>query len=751
MNPLPNEPFRKRRPTGKPPKSQFSVKLAGVQEAYQSGEVESALAALDELSTGHADDPKTLSRIVSTVADAGRDQGSFDDAVEHYRRSLEILDEGEDVRLWLRPAIGEISSLLKAVRVEEAVQRAGEIWQQAQEYYQRVEAEHATTTAQLQQAGRIRVKARPVRPSVFATKMGNAFFEEGYLDAARQLYLQAVLITPNGASRARQGLARIAMADDDPAIAERYARESLLVGKFQNKTIPSWELLVVARKKQEKPLLDEELYQSFLITTKTGVKARGLLTIVKCLRGYGDPRWQEIARSWMESESDEDEVIAVEMAKLLIAEEKILSADPRLVAASAHRILRSELVSPQEMIAAAKAVVSGILRGGGTPQIDALAAKVERRFGPEKTFEARHAMALGAMLGGNHDLARQILATNFTVATAGSDSWGRTLWAWARMEKVLKRFDAAAALYLDVARHPATPARFRIQALLTALRIVTEHEGATNPDALIVEVAKVVSTIDDYATLLDAGRQLSLAGNKLASLKKIVATRGYDAAYLAFAEAAEPTSAMAILNFVARRQFYDLGAQSELIRFWNEFPYEKREALWSKSTDYWEYQSLLFRAYIAEGRIAEAEALVSEAIDDGSAPPNGLLHIGTAVANWHMTTGKIVDAMVHFDWLTKEQPTHRLAAFGHYWLGLLAYHRKAIPMAQNRFEALRRCFSVTPTLYWEWELDSRAAIMLNRMGTAIIDVTQFTEEYLARQERLLDSDLHCLSESRLPI
>ena len=66
----------------------------------------------------------------------------------------------------------------------------------------------------------------------------------------------------NGAARARQTLARIALGSDDPATTERYARESLQMGRFKAKTVASWRLLVAARGRQDKRPLDADLVES---------------------------------------------------------------------------------------------------------------------------------------------------------------------------------------------------------------------------------------------------------------------------------------------------------------------------------------------------------------------------------------------------------------------------------------------------------------------------------------------------------
>ena len=219
-----------------------------------------------------------------------------------------------------------------------------------------MEEELATTTEQLEEGGPLRIGPRPVRPSVVLTRLGNLFLEEGHMDTARHFYQQAVLISPRGATRARQGMATVCMAATEDAEAEQYAREALQMGKFQAKTICCWETLIAARAKQGKALLDPELFTSLQINQQGPVLARAMLAIVKALRAYGDLRWKQIAEEWISRPEVIDEIIEVEMAKILLSEEKLIGHDPRLIALSAHRIFRSGQVSPKEMVATAKDV-----------------------------------------------------------------------------------------------------------------------------------------------------------------------------------------------------------------------------------------------------------------------------------------------------------------------------------------------------------------------------------------------------------
>ena len=212
------------------------------------------------------------------------------------KKTLQRLpDNSLAIRIWIRPAMGEIRALLSAVRPEEALVCADEVWKRARQYHADLEAQMSTTNQELRKGGKIRVAKRPIRPSVILSGLGNAFLDEGYINSARDFYQQAVLTSPNGASRARQGLAQIALAEDRNSDAEQYARESIQMGKFQAKTVAAWPMSVGARFKQGKNPLDEELFTSLNLNRDGRVRARAVHAIVKALRAHGDERWQKIA------------------------------------------------------------------------------------------------------------------------------------------------------------------------------------------------------------------------------------------------------------------------------------------------------------------------------------------------------------------------------------------------------------------------------------------------------------------------
>ena len=116
-----------------------------------------------------------------------------------------------DSQAWFRPWLGEVRSLLKSGNVAGALDRAAALVAQAVS----AEAAFAQLTAQAQAAlnagGPVTIPPRPPRASVVASRLGRIFFLEGELDAARQLFASAGQLNPNGGTRARLGLAEVAL------------------------------------------------------------------------------------------------------------------------------------------------------------------------------------------------------------------------------------------------------------------------------------------------------------------------------------------------------------------------------------------------------------------------------------------------------------------------------------------------------------------------------------------------------------
>lgn len=719
-----------------------SIALRDVTNQINRRRYEEALTALDKLARQGITDPARFSQISSLAADSQFALARYSDAVALYGRALAYLTDEKRIRAWIRPALGEVRALLKAIETEAAYQRAIEIWQRASDSQGELEEELETTTDELEEQGPVLIAPRPVRPSVVLTRLGNLFLEEGYMDYARYFYQQAVLLSPRGATRARQGMATVCMAATEDAEAEKYAREAIQMGKFQAKTICCWETLIAARAKQGRDLLDAELFTSLQINQSGPVLARAMLSIVKALRGYGDLRWKQIAEDWITAPEIVDEIIEVEMAKILLSEEKLIGHDPRLIALSAHRIFRSSQVSPKEMVATAKDVTQMLLLEADEPNVRGLAEKARRRFGDDLRGEVLHAIALGAMMARRHDIAREILHEQLSLLPRGSKQWAMDLSALARMEVVLENHEAAATHYLDFADTEEIQTDFRVQAILKWLEHAKAAGGEIDTAAASEKLGRIVTGDLDLVVLLNIGRHLTYFDG-FETLRAQVIDAAEAKGVAQFDQVTTPEEAIGILIRLTRKQNWDFRRYETVTAFWEALSEKKREWLWSEKSDYWEYYSLVFEAYIAQGNTDQAIHIAAAIVNADNTPPNGLVWLGTAYANWRMQQRDTTEAFRHYEWLVKELPTHPVAAWGYYWLAVRALSEGENELAKKKAAALRRCFAGKPDFLWQWDLDARAVSIIQQTSSehALAPSEIYPDKFVLEQSRYIQSDL----------
>lgn len=722
-----------------------STALRTVSNLINRRRYEDALEELNRLATSGVTDKGRLSQIASLAADSQFALARYPEALALYQRALGYLAEEKRVRSWLRPALGEVRTLLKAIEYERAYEAALAIWKRAADSQLELEEELSTTPEELDETGPLLIGPRPVRPSVVLTRLGHLFLEDGHMDTARHFFQQAVLISPRGATRARQGMAIVSMAAADDAEAEKYAREALQMGKFQAKTICCWETLIAARAKQGKDLLDAELFTSLQINQQGPVLARAMLSIIKAMRGYGDLRWKQIAEEWISRPEVVDEIIEVEMAKILLSEEKLISHDPRLIALSAHRIFRSDQVSPKEMVATAKDVTHMLLLDGDEPNVRGLAEKAQRRFGADLKGEVLHAIALGAMMARRHDFAREILLEQISSLPRGSTQWAIDLSALARMEVVLGNNEAAATHYLNFADTEEIQTDFRVQALLKWLENAKDAGAGADMGAAAERLGRIVSGDLDLVVLLNIGRHLSYVQGFETLRDQVVAAAEQKGQRL-FHEATTPEDAISILVRLTRKQQWDFQRFEAVTEFWESLDEKKREWLWSEKSEYWEYYSLVFEAYLTQGRSEAAVDIAAGIVNATSTPPNGLVWLGTAYANWRMQQRDHAEAFRHYEWLVKELPTHPVASWGYYWRAVQALANGDEPLARQNAAALRRCFAGRPAYAWQWSLDSRAALILTKLSAAntMNKISRYSQDFLSNNLTVINGDLQKL-------
>ena len=588
------------------------------------------------------------------------------------------------------------------------------------------------------------VGPRPVRLTTILTRFGNLFLQEGYIENANDFYREAISIAPNGASRARQGLSKIAIANGKFEDAERFSRESLQMGRFQAKTLHSWALYYEARQKRGLAIHDAELFASMLGVSGKSVRNRAIVVVVESLRKWSDPAWKRIASEWISKPKSEfDPIFQIELSKVLLAEAKVVDSDPNTVVLAAQNILKQPMTAPSEMVGLAKTLALFSLRATGDAKVLQQTLKlIQAKVSIGSYAKVVHSASLGAMLAGRHDVARDLLTTQLGGLLPSTRQWRISQWALARMEGAVKNHSVAAAHFLRVAEQSETPPRFQIQGILEWL--LQLQKSGISPDIAQTEqrLKAILARVEDYSLLLDAARQLALAGNSFTDLKNLVAAAGIKGAKKAFQEATDPKLALEPLLHLARRQYYELFMSADIHQFWNSLPMAKREWLWTQDERFWEYMSLVILSYQAVDNAGEAENLTIALLSSNTIPAHGVTHIAAAYADLLLIENDYVKAKVFLDKAVAASPFHRLCANAYYWRALHGRNAGDKQTVIVNAQMIRRCFGTRPSFGSEWALDSRAILLLGETSnnSNIEEQNRYSKSYLATQLETINED-----------
>jgi tetratricopeptide (TPR) repeat protein len=712
--------LRKRTTAKTAPNSPFSKSLRDARELIAAGDTENGLAALNQLAAGSRN-PVRRAKILLSIGESETRHSRHNEAHAAYSKASLFANQAADADLTLAAGTGMIRSLLRSLRSDEAKAAATQLLADLEAAGKQFSDIQNLTPEQLAKQSSITVPARPPRLTVGLTKIATAFMESGLTDEAKSFLLKAIQLSPNGASRARQSLAKLALASDEPALAERYAREALLMGRFQAKTTAAWQLYLDARARQNlTPILEPDVFAAFKQHAKGRIASASALSIARSLRAHGDPLWKEIATSVL-THIDGDKVITTEIGKLLHADNKLFrSASPSKIAANALRMMRADDCSAQEAVAHAKQYVRFSLEDGREPDIARVINLAERRFAPVLAFAIRHSMSLGAMMAVKHDLARTWLNSLITdTARAGQpEAWSRATWALARMESLLGNNAEAALWYMEVAAQPTTPPRFKIQAMLRGLKFLGKSgDASTDIGQLTEKVRAILKVTDDFRILLDAARQLALAGSNFTSLTSEAAQMGVNQAKKDAEQALTSQEQLKIHEYIARKLHCDLvGQNEEVVTLWNSHsPQQKSDFAATGGSVWFEYVRTVFLAKIALGLTEQAETLASGIVDANKATPEGYVIVGSAYAEWLVRNGNVDKAFEFFEWISKEAPTHRKASIAHYWLALSRFKSGAKSESMAFALAAKRCFSGNPSLLWEWDILAKTDYLIHLM------------------------------------
>ncbi len=652
------------------------------------------------------------------VGDSEFHRGAFEEAAVIYQRAATLSLDHD--RLWLRPLVGQVQALLKAVRVDEAQMMARHACDLARKKMADFNEQVSSANQLLASQGRVSVSLLPPRESVVATRMGSIFLREGEPALAREFFEKALLVNPGGACRARQGLARIALAMNDPARALTLAEESIRGGRYAAKTLAAWPLLIAARRRLGGWQISQNLLNG-LDMAPPGVRARAVLAITRELRNGDMRQWREVAQKWSTREGKRFPIVEAELRKMILASARAAPGDAEAKRKLAEELLKTPGLSRNEWLAAAKECIRAGLWEGRRPNLDALIRHADAQYGGDSGPRTAHSLAISCMMAKRHDLARPLLQRNIANLPAGKSLWGKSVWALARMESLLGNHMVAAGWYRTFCEADSIPIRFRLQAQLLWMNALM---AAGKPEALIEArpaIERLLAAVQDPEVLLDFARQLYSVSPQLYSWSFQLFEQGERLALANFAAAQQPAVASEILFKLTRRQVNDFNRAGRAIDFWEKLPAEKKEWLWSSQACFWEYLGWLAEAYGRQGGAGAAEVFARTWLDDPATPPEGAVCVGIPYVKWLVGRCRADEALALCDRLVEEAPTHRSCAWAWYWKALKARKQGDAVEAKRCASAIRRAQGVDRRLQPEWKLEARALLLLADLDPRRVD------------------------------
>lgn len=724
--------MRKRKNELKRKESPFSSSLRRIGEFIQKRDFPAALAKADQAiaSSGGSD----KARVLALVGDSEFKRGRFAEAAQiHLQAATESVNH---VSLWLRPYIGQVRALLKVPQVNDALVMARHAVALA-------EAKMAEFNEQVRQAGdlvrasgSVEVPSVPLRVSVVATRMGYLFLQEGEPEAAEEFFQKAIESAKGGANRARQGLAQIALARGELGKAFNTALDAIRMGKSKAKTISAWSTMIAARRQIGGWKISDELIKG-LDKAPAGLRARTTLHIIRELRKNDMRQWRDVAARWIAKEGHAFPKYEKEIRKLMLSSAKLVPSDIDGKREAAEHLLDMRVLGPKDWLMGAKEFVCTSLWGGKPVDIASLLAAAESKYGDHFVPRAAHSLALSCMMAKRHDLARPLLQANIQQCNPGSRTWGKSVWALARMENFLGNHAQAAQGYRQYFESPRLPERFRLQAQLQWVKSLIDSGQS---DALMEAKALMTATLSgvrDPDVLMNFARQLQSGPAELKEWGRELFAQGEALALEQFNVATHPAVAMAILFKLTRRQVVDFKHSNEAVALWESFDAEKQDWLWSESSIFWEYIGLIFEAYVRLGNSARAEIFAKEFLDDPAVPVNSIPHVAMPFAAWLIQHGRAAEGLILCERLTKESPSHSRCASAWYWLALAAFKKGDIALAKTYAAYIRMSQGVNIGLRTEWSMDSRAMLILCDMNSEQVDLAAIKSDRADFDKQLL--------------
>jgi tetratricopeptide (TPR) repeat protein len=710
-------------------KTALSMKLREIGDLIQRGRHADGLSKADAALANARLAKKDKSRVLAMVADSEFRLGRFEAAAQiQLKVAAATID---DPTLWLRAYIGEVRALLKSPNVEQAIMMADHAVAVAETKMADFNEKVRLAKQSVEEGGSVEVPPVPVRVSVVATRMGYLFLQEGEPEAAEALFTRAIGSTKGGANKARQGLAKIALARGEFGKAISMASDAIHRGGFKVKTLDAWKTLISARRQLCGWKIRERLIAG-LDTVPAGLRARTILTIVRELRKNDMRQWRVVAKNWSQKEGRHFPIIETEIRKMTLASAKAEPGNATDKREKAEQLLQMPDLSAKEWLNGTKEFVRASLWEGNTVNFGQLIASAVSAYGEEFAPRARHSLALSCMMAKRHDLARPLLQENIQQNPYGNPMWAKSVWALARMESLLGDHAASAVFYRQFADEASISNKFRLQAQLLWCK---ELIAAGQPGPLLEARSMMEATlanVNDPDVLMNFARQLQYGPEVFRNWGAQLFEQGNAISRQRIADTTSPSEAISILFKLTRRQTDDFSRYEEVIAYWEGLNQDKRDWLWSERRVFWEYLGLVFKAYVRAGDAQRAEAFAYEFINDSATPPEGRAQIGIPYALFLVENDRISEALSLFTQLTKQVPTHPLSAFAWYWKALESHKCGRITERNRYCYCLRIAQGVNGGLLREWSFDAKAQLLLADLQVDGIDLqsVNYTAEFL---------------------
>ena len=694
-------------------KSELSSALRQIGDSVQRGRHAVGLAKADAVLGGAGLSKIERARVVAMVADSEFKRGRFDEAAQIQLRVA--ADTIEDPTLWLRAYIGEVLALLKSPNAEDALMMARHAVEVAETKMVDFDEKVRLAKQAVEDGGTVEVPPVPVRVSVVATRMGYLFLQEGEPEAAEEFFNRAIESTKGGANKARQGLAKIALARGEFGKAINMASDAIRRGGYKVKTLDAWKTLISARRQLCGWKIRERLIAG-LDTVPAGLRARTILTIVRELRKNDMRQWRDVAENWSKKEGRHFPVIETEIRKMALASAKAEPGNATDKREKAEQLLQMPNLSAKEWLNGTKEFVRASLWEGSAVDFGQLIASAVLAYGEEFGPRARHSLALSCMMAKRHDLARPLLQENIQMDPYGNPMWAKSVWALARMEGLLGDHAASAVLYRQFADEDSISNKFRLQAQLNWCQ---ELIAAGEPGPLLEARALMEATlagVSDPDVLMNFARQLQLGPDELREWSTELYSRGKTVIIQNFNAENNPAIAAKAIFRLTRRQIYDFNRPAEVVQFWEDMSPVKKVWLWSTLNDYWEYMGLILDAYIRTRTEQEAEHFASALLDDPSTPSAGIVYVGIPYGQWLLRRGRIQDAEVLLDRCVDAAPSHQLCAYVYYRKALIAFNQGKTYSTEKYVGNMRRVQKGRLGILSEWDMNAKAELLLHNLN-----------------------------------